>query len=398
VTIRSFEEPLIMSFNWLALFSPRNLARPAVSRNFSAVSASAGGASLVAAALAVAACFVPAHPVAAQTVLYDGSQTLNFFSASHLRDDLALPKIIEAGTDPAVLEAGDGAWFRSSGRRMRNTSLGSAGAAPGVDGEFMSSLFDASGTTVDPGDDNGVGAGFVVYDAKATTGLQKLNISLYYNDVTPNNVDPSQNGNGGSVAIRVVGLQSTGDAADPWSDDEFTFLASNGFAAGFISAANHRPNNNLVAMEPVVDRLFFADSSFDTNGNPDAILLPGPDWQNLSFQFDAGTGYDYLIFAVGGVVQDDNTLGIDRFGFDNISFEPAPLPDGDFDGDLDVDGTDFLVWQRSDGTAAGFNAWQENFGVPALVGAMASVPEPCTASLMMLTAVGLLARWLAPKK
>ncbi|MEM8946822.1 MAG: dockerin type I repeat-containing protein [Planctomycetota bacterium] len=51
---------------------------------------------------------------------------------------------------------------------------------------------------------------------------------------------------------------------------------------------------------------------------------------------------------------------------------------GDFDADGDVDGADFLEWQRSDGTASGLTDWQENYGsgVASLSASSAAVPEP----------------------
>ena len=63
-----------------------------------------------------------------------------------------------------------------------------------------------------------------------------------------------------------------------------------------------------------------------------------------------------------------------------------PQP-GDFDGDGDVDGADFLAWQRTDGTAAGLNEWQNNFGAVAPIAASTIVPEPSTLLLALLLAI-----------
>ncbi len=274
----------------------------------------------------------------AQTVIYDGSQDLNFFSASRATDDLVLPIVQATGADPNVLEQGDGAWLRSSGRRMRNVDsanmIGLASSAAGVDGTFMTA--NPTATNPDPNnaadrDARGTGAGFFLNDGGATTGLQTLNFSLYYNDPSPNGPG-LPNDSGGSVAVRVYGIQNSSDANDLWKDDDFTFLASTGFAAAFISAGNHRGLDDS-GDEPVVDRLLWADSSFDPERPVGFDLVPSADWQDVSFQFDAGTGYDWLLFAFGGVEQDDTNLPADRYGFDNVSFESAPdLVTGDFDG------------------------------------------------------------------
>lgn len=70
---------------------------------------------------------------------------------------------------------------------------------------------------------------------------------------------------------------------------------------------------------------------------------------------------------------------------------PATQP-GDFDEDGDVDGRDFLEWQRGnspDPLSAGDLAdWQGNYGFGTL-GAVTNVPEPN--SLMLLLGVALLA-------
>jgi hypothetical protein len=64
---------------------------------------------------------------------------------------------------------------------------------------------------------------------------------------------------------------------------------------------------------------------------------------------------------------------------------------GDFDTDGDVDGNDFLVWQRGGApggvTAANLTTWRNNFGAPA-VAAAGAVPEP--SSLVLLVAAGAL--------
>lgn len=60
---------------------------------------------------------------------------------------------------------------------------------------------------------------------------------------------------------------------------------------------------------------------------------------------------------------------------------------GDFDEDGDVDGNDFLVWQR-DLNVGSLTDWQDNYGAPALVAALGAVPEPNTFCLLLLTSLG----------
>ncbi len=72
------------------------------------------------------------------------------------------------------------------------------------------------------------------------------------------------------------------------------------------------------------------------------------------------------------------------------------VANGDFDFDDNVDGADFLQWQRSKLSASSLDAWQANFGTLPPEAASTSVPEPA-AGLMLLVGCGICAmrRWRA---
>jgi hypothetical protein len=81
---------------------------------------------------------------------------------------------------------------------------------------------------------------------------------------------------------------------------------------------------------------------------------------------------------------------------DVLVSNPSPLldegaEDGDFDDDGDVDGNDFLVWQRGGSpnplSSADLNIWKASFGTTATAVA-ASVPEPEALALLMLAVAG----------
>jgi hypothetical protein len=78
----------------------------------------------------------------------------------------------------------------------------------------------------------------------------------------------------------------------------------------------------------------------------------------------------------------------------------APGQAGDFDDDGDVDGQDFLIWQRGGSTPGGalsasdLNDWQTNYGVGPLA-SFAAVPEPGS---MCLAAFGLAGILLAKRQ
>lgn len=74
--------------------------------------------------------------------------------------------------------------------------------------------------------------------------------------------------------------------------------------------------------------------------------------------------------------------GDDYFDADDVAAIDALAVDlpGDFDGDGDVDGADFLGWQRSDPSQ--IPTWQSNYGPGTLAASTAAVPEPT--SLMLI--------------
>lgn len=77
---------------------------------------------------------------------------------------------------------------------------------------------------------------------------------------------------------------------------------------------------------------------------------------------------------------DDSTSGIFIADVDALV-----VPSGDFNADGDVDGLDFLVWQRDLGTPATLTQWQTNYGTTAsTLATSASVPEPTGLMLTVL--------------
>jgi hypothetical protein len=112
------------------------------------------------------------------------------------------------------------------------------------------------------------------------------------------------------------------------------------------------------------------------------------------------------IAGIAYAEDDDGTIGVFRY----VKAQDTPFIDvdpsnGDFDGDGDVDGADFLTWQRGlgltgqpdattgdsdddgDVDAADLALWQSHFGGAPAVAAIGAVPEP--ASLALLAAGGM---------
>jgi hypothetical protein len=135
------------------------------------------------------------------------------------------------------------------------------------------------------------------------------------------------------------------------------------------------------------------------------------------FMPQAGDMFDILT-AAGGVSGTFATTILPALAGDlfwNINYGPnsveltvaAPILAGDFNGDGVVDAADYVVWRKSDGTQADYDAWRTNYGAPAGAGIGATetsasevaIPEPSTLTLLMLAAAGwCLRRGRQPKK
>jgi hypothetical protein len=102
---------------------------------------------------------------------------------------------------------------------------------------------------------------------------------------------------------------------------------------------------------------------------------------------------------------DDNTIGVFRsVAAQDTPFVIIDVIPGDYDLDDDVDGNDFLVWQRDLGSTTKFDADGSNNGVvdaadlniwklqfPPAGAAASAVPEPMAAGLAMMALVAALA-------
>jgi hypothetical protein len=114
--------------------------------------------------------------------------------------------------------------------------------------------------------------------------------------------------------------------------------------------------------------------------------VAGDEFSILGFGSALGAFEFALPTLAGGLVWDTSSvlttgvLGV----FQDLS------PTGDFDNDGDVDGRDFLIWQRGEsphpGSAGDLAAWQQNYGAGPL-GAGTAVPEPGAIVLVILAGI-----------
>lgn len=113
-----------------------------------------------------------------------------------------------------------------------------------------------------------------------------------------------------------------------------------------------------------------------------------------AFSIAAGDSFDILDFALASGAFDaielpDLVAGLDWDVSTLLTTGEISVIGlaGDFDGDLDVDSQDFLVWQRTDGSAEGLAAWEANYGASSLGEQVTVVPEPSTGFLFSLLVI-----------
>jgi hypothetical protein len=120
--------------------------------------------------------------------------------------------------------------------------------------------------------------------------------------------------------------------------------------------------------------------SDDNDGFENLSLINGVVPANGQLTF-AVTGYNDLGF-VGNHAEDASySLEVTLFSVSHP---------GDFDDDNDVDGRDFLLWQRkqspNNGSLGDLQAWQTNYGYNGSLLAAQVVPEPATCGLIAFSA------------
>ena len=102
-----------------------------------------------------------------------------------------------------------------------------------------------------------------------------------------------------------------------------------------------------------------------------------PDWTNDQIKSRILSTVD-LLPSLDGITVTGGRLNA------LAALQPAA---GDFDDDGDIDGNDFLVWQRGDSpnalSQADLDVWKANFGGGSLAASSSAVPEPTTCTLAL---------------
>jgi hypothetical protein len=153
----------------------------------------------------------------------------------------------------------------------------------------------------------------------------------------------------------------------------YTVIASYSYDTGFVS----------LWLNPEAGEAGTPDIT-DTAGNANGIQVP---ITALAMrQFSGGTSNT----AFTQILVDAVSLGNN---FDEVLAAISPIDpgqSGDFDDDGDVDGRDFLIWQRGGSTPGGplsasdLADWQTNYGTQPPLTAVTAVPEPASLAILAL--------------
>ncbi len=128
------------------------------------------------------------------------------------------------------------------------------------------------------------------------------------------------------------------------------------------------------------DITFWVDPNLDTEPlAADAALTTTGYVPFNAFSMHQGSGGSSSVQEQGSSIEE---LRLGTTYADVAPFTPGTGLDGDFDGDGDVDGNDFLVWQRGAATPADLALWQGNYGAPNSSAAAGAVPEPASVLLL----------------
>ena len=133
--------------------------------------------------------------------------------------------------------------------------------------------------------------------------------------------------------------------------------------------------------------------NLDSDNNSLAGAIPDGEFATSMITFGTGAEHPQLGQDLG--IRLVNLNEIDplfplsdiEVDFDDVRLDAAPLTPGDFDADGNVDGADFLTWQRGRSTVYGttdLTNWTGNYGGPASVVAV-SVPEPHSVAIFALS-------------
>jgi hypothetical protein len=209
------------------------------------------------------------------------------------------------------------------------------------------------------------GSGWGVPDLVATFGGSTLTLAPNsVNDPNPFWYTPS--GGPGSTGNKITEANVYVEATDVYAGQTLTF-------EGTVLTNTFTSEHSTIAF--IKD---FAPDYSSFNLMTTDPLNPGDFSLSLALDPGAGRHVQYGFATTGPCVW---ITDVAPFGTMTIATEATSIP-GDFDNDGDVDGRDFLLWQR-DTNEGSLADWQLNYGTgTGELAAVSSVPEPASLSLI----------------
>ncbi len=250
-------------------------------------------------------------------------------------------------------------------------------------------IFSATSVVTDPPVLNEPG----ISNLRGTIAMAKLGgdpnsaTSQWFFNLADNSANLDAQNGGFTVFGRVVGsgmgvVDSIAALDRVSAGGAFTDLPVLDFDA--VIAQGNAFNSDVVLINSVTE-LSLPDGDYDFDGDVD-----GDDF--LVWQNTLGSTTEAEADGNGNGIVDAADLAIWQAGMSSFS-------DGDYDFDSDVDGDDFLVWQKTFGStinlgadgnnngivdAADLAIWEAEFGTTPAIAAATGIPEPATLGLVVL--------------
>jgi len=233
---------------------------------------------------------------------------------------------------------------------------------------------------------NGVIAAPGIY---ASNGDGYENAQQYFVGITESSLDSGGSGSWGTL----------GPTEFPTVFSEGRDLVNDGSDAITVatSATGAVGGPHTLVYEVAITQYDTFDSTDQANGTTNSVLKTLALGDEVGFAVVAGTRFGTYNpgnpdAGYAGTVSDGGKAGMSE-RFHNFGLYELTAADGDFDADTDVDGADFLKWQRGESgnplSASDLATWEANFGatgvgpLSVLGASVDTVPEPSTSLLIL---------------
>lgn len=373
-----------------------------------------------------------AKPVAALNIVVDYRyDTSNFFNTQQKRDSLeaaaarysaiittslSAATLADNSTDPRIgfTHPGTGANFQVSAAVSQATdALAGSGVANEYRGPWTIAanqwILYAGGSPLASSAQGGTGTG-LNFTTVFTDGSSHLNrgfratgtasnLPVWGGAITFDNdgsttwhYDLNTPATGSESDLYSIALHEIGHAlglSSSWQ--EWTNFSSGGHFSGTNAVAAYNADNGTSVSslnEVSASNHHWQDGSYHSfifpNGNPNYVSTVGPGvLQDLLMEPTA----NYTATVHRFELTDVDVAALRDIGWSTISQQVS----GDINGDGFYNARDYVVWRKSNGSQAQFNAWRANFGSPGGSGAVsgpfaASIPEPAS---WLILAVGI---------